>query len=342
MGLFEQRDQLPWRVPVWFMRQAGRYHDHYQNLKRSHSFMQLCKTPELARQVTLGPIEDFDFDAAILFSDLLFPLEQLGFGLEYSPGPKLERLLEQDNVATLKASAPAREFYRFQGEAIRLVRESLPPSKSLLGFVGAPFTLYTYATEGTHGGALARAKRGLYTGLFQQFLDILLPELEQNMVVQAEAGADALCLFDTAAGELALKDFKHYLLPSMRQTTQKFKRQFPRVKIIYYSRQTSLDYLLAIEDRHIDALGFDWRVDLDTAFHHLSRDYYLQGNFDPCWAHLPWEHCRYNLSELFRQVDERYWDRWIFGLGHGVLVHTPQDNVRKIVQYAHRYFQHTV
>lgn len=183
-----------------------------------------------------------------------------------------------------------------------------------------------------------QAKQGLYSGLYQQFLDLLLPQLTCNMMIQASGGADALCLFDTAAGELSLKDFKNYLLPPLRQLTKAFKTQFPDKKIVYYSKQTHLDYLLAIQDEHIDVLGFDWRINLPEAFRQLADDYYLQGNFDPCWLHLPWEHCQQNLRELIRQVAEKYWGKWIFGLGHGVLVQTPQDNVKKTVQFIHQYF----
>ena len=300
--------------------------------------MELCKDPSLAYEVTMGPIRDFDFDAAILFSDLLFPLEQLGMGLTYSPGPKLAWHLNESNVDKLEIKAPASEFYQFQARALSLLKESLPQHKSLLGFVGGPFTLYTYAVEGGHAGALWQAKRGSYSGLYQQFLERLLPQLLECMAIQANGGADVLCIFDTAAGELTLQDFKRFVLPALRKITQKFKRQFPAKKIVYYSKQTSLDYLLSIEDEHIDVLGFDWRVDIAKAFQLLSDDYYLQGNFDPCWLHLSWEDCHKNLREFVQQIDERYLEKWIFGLGHGVLVQTPEENVRKTVDFIHNYF----
>ena len=338
MGIFLDRDSLPWKVPVWFMRQAGRYHSHYQNLKSSHSFMELCKDPRLAKEVTMGPMDAFGFDGAILFSDLLFPLEQLGLGLEYSPGPKLARYFDGKMDPSLPPTFAARDFYRFQAQALTLIRRDLPREKSLLGFVGGPFTLYAYAVEGGHSGALVKAKTGLYNGLYQKFLELLLPELEQNMLIQAGGGADALCLFDTAAGELSLKDFKRFILPSLRMLAEKFKQKFPHKPIIYYSKYTHLDYLLSIECSDIDVLGFDWRVDLASAFKHLSKDYYLQGNFDPCWLHLPWEQCRENMQAMLEEVDESYWEKWILGLGHGVLVGTPEDHVRKIVKFIHHYF----
>lgn len=329
MGLFENRQN---KVPVWFMRQAGRYHAHYQGIKKNSNFMEMCKNPDLACEVTMGPIEDFDFDAAILFSDLLFPLEQMGMGLEYSPGPKLHRLFTQDSIKNLEEVAPPSEFYNFQKEALLKLKTTLPKEKTLLGFVGAPFTLYTYATEGSHAGALFKAKRGLYNGLFEKFYEVLLPNLIMNMEIQAQGNPDAICLFDTAAGELTKKDFKNFLLPKIYEITKTFKSKYPNIKIVYYSKHTSLEYLQLIEDENIDVLGFDWRVDLKSAFETLPDRYYLQGNFDPCWLHLSWNDCKENAIEFFKSVPDKYFDRWVCGLGHGVLIETPEGNVRNFVK----------
>ena len=339
MGLLFNRSGLPWQVPVWFMRQAGRYHSHYRNLKESHSFVELCKTPSLACQVTMGPMDDFGFDAAILFSDILFPLEQLGLGLEYSPGPKLSHLVDLGNVKKVRPQSSAKEYYQFQVKALELLKKALPQQKSLLGFVGAPFTLYTYAVEGGHTKGGTKAKKGLYSGLYREFMDRLLPELAHCMAMQAQGGADALCLFDTAAGELSLADFKDFVLPDVHFLTKTFKQHFPHKKIIYYSKHTSLDYLLEVQDCHIDVLGFDWRVNMAKAFELLGQDYYLQGNFDPSWLHLSWEDCHRRLVEFVSEVDEKYWEKWIFGLGHGVLVQTPQENVKKTVDFVHEHFK---
>ncbi len=330
MGLFENRVN---RVPVWFMRQAGRYHSHYQEIKKKSNFMEMCKDSSLACEVTMGPINDFDFDAAILFSDLLFPLEQMGLGLEYSPGPKLHRLLNEKNISNINDIASATEFYQFQKSALEKIRKELPQEKSLLGFVGSPFTLYTYAVEGSHAGSLFKAKRGLYNGLFEGFCEKLMPNLLENMRVQAAGNPDAICLFDTAAGELTLKDFSEILLPKIRQVTKVFKSEFPHIKIVYYSKHTHLEYLTTIEDENIDVLGIDWRVNLPKALEVLSKDYFIQGNFDPCWLHLSWENCEKNLDNFLSQVSEKYYDKWICGLGHGILIETPEENVRNFVKY---------
>jgi uroporphyrinogen decarboxylase len=180
MGLFNDRVSINGKtqVPVWFMRQAGRYHSHYQNIKKNSDFMTMCKNPKLAHEITMGPIQDFNFDAAILFSDLLFPLEQLGMGLSYESGPPTLafQLATINDLKKLKLSRPSLDFYQFQKEACTYIREDLNANKTLLGFVGAPFTLYTYAVEGAHKGELTSSKKGFFDGRFNAFMEILLPD----------------------------------------------------------------------------------------------------------------------------------------------------------------------
>ena len=346
MILFEEREQTAQgktKVPVWFMRQAGRYHSHYQGIKKDSDFMTMCKNPELALEITMGPIDDFNFDAAILFSDLLFPLEQLNMGLSYKSGPPTLEWKMEDlaSLKKLKVLNPSEEFYKFQGDALRLLKNKLPHKKTLLGFVGAPFTLYTYACEGSHAGNLTNSKLGFYDGRFEAFTDILMPELEKNMKIQAEGGADALCLFDTAVGELTLPDFKRFIIPKIKELTQKFKKEYPNKKIIYYSKLTHLDYLQAIEDENIDVLGIDWRHSLKNVLKELGNDYYIQGNIDPSYLHLPWNKLEHYLEEFWNDlvdVPNLPFNKWICGLGHGVLRTTPEDNVRRTVKYIHENF----
>tara|TARA_B100001971_G_scaffold215058_1_gene256914 strand:- start:2435 stop:3475 length:1041 start_codon:yes stop_codon:yes gene_type:complete len=339
--IFENRKQLNGKtqVPVWFMRQAGRYHDHYQNLKKSHDFMQLCKTPELACETTMGPIREFDFDAAILFSDLLFPLEQLGTGLVYDPGPKLSlKISNMDDLKRLRQDGFSKDYYKFQKDACTLLKKELPQDKTLLGFVGAPFTLYAYAVEGAHAGSLVSSKTGLYDGRFESFCELLLPNVLDEMKMQAEGGADAMCIFDTAVGELTVKDFTRIVLPKIKFLTSEFKKQFPNKKIIFYSRNTHKEHLRAIQDDNIDVIGVDWRHNLGEVINEFGKDYYIQGNFDPCWLHLPWEKCQKLLEENLEEVKRSNADmgRWIMGLGHGVLQHTPQENVKNAVEFIHK------
>ncbi len=343
MGLFNDRlktNDGKTQVPVWFMRQAGRYHSHYQNIKKDSDFMTMCKDPKLACEITMGPINDFNFDAAILFSDLLFPLEQMGLGLTYAPGPILKTKLEtMADLKNCKLLAEPRDYFNFQKEATVLLRAALPQTKSLLGFVGAPWTLYTYAVEGSHAGNLTNSKKGFYDGRWQGFCELLFPNLIEEMSVQAEGGADAVCLFDTAVGELTLPDFKEFILPMLRKVTAEFKKRHPNKKVVYYSKLTHLDYLQSIEDKNIDVLGIDWRMSLPTALKTLGNDYMIQGNFDPSYLHYDWPVVEKKLEQFWAPLkDLKNLDRWICGLGHGVLQQTPESNVKRTVEYIHKNF----
>ena len=344
MGLFNDRlksSNNKTQVPVWFMRQAGRYHSHYQNIKKDSDFMTMCKDPKLACEITMGPIRDFDFDAAILFSDLLFPLEQMGLGLTYAPGPILQNKIETlADLKQCKMIAPADSYYKFQKDATVLLRAELPKTKSLLGFVGAPWTLYTYAVEGSHAGALTNSKKGFYDGRWQGFVEMLLPNLLTEMSLQAQGGADAVCLFDTAVGELMFNDFKEFILPVLRKVTADFKKLHPNTKVVYYSKLTHMNYLEEIQDKNIDVLGIDWRMSLPEALKRFSKDYYIQGNFDPSYLHYAWPQVEEKLKQFWAPLADSGLDlnKWICGLGHGVLQQTPEENVRKTVQYIHSNF----
>ena len=323
--------------PIWFMRQDGRYHQHYQKLRAKHSFMELCKEPQLAAQVALGPIEDFDFDVAILFSDLLFPLEALGFGLTYeNTGPELEFRLSADTMSKLCSADEALPHLQFQKQAMQETRKVLPESKSLIGFVGGPWTLFAYAVEGSHAGGLTQAKRHLH--LFQPFLEKLLPLLEKNIQLQLEGGAEAVMIFDTAAGELTPEIYQQIVYPTLKRLARKFPKQ-----VGYYARGVTMDHLATtvLADEFWLGLGVDHRFDLSQI---LKRGWkgFIQGNFD--------QHLLFADSEDFQAQLEKYLTkfkslkaqeraRWICGLGHGVLPKTPEANVRTFVQYVRQNFK---
>ena len=344
MGLFDNRITRDGKtqVPVWFMRQAGRYHAHYQNIRKDHEFMSMCKDPKLAQEITHGPLDEFNFDAAILFSDLLFPLEQMGMGLSYHSGPPtLEVALSTtEDLKSLTPKAPAREFFDFQKQACSLLRSSMPEHKTLLGFVGSPFTLYSYAVEGAHKGNLISSKLGLLDGRYEGFVEILFDNLLSEMCVQAEGGADAVCLFDTACGEVSLETFKTYLLPTIKKLTSAFKKLHPEKKVIYYSKMTNLSYLREIQDDNIDVLGVDWRMNLTEALDELGNDYYIQGNLDPSFLFASWENLEKQWMKVWSQVQESKVgaSKWICGLGHGVLPKTPESNVANSVKLIHEKF----
>ncbi len=162
------------------------------------------------------------------------------------------------------------------------------------------------------------------------------------MCLQAEGGADAICIFDTAVGELGYLDFKNETLPKLREITSEFKKVHPNTKIVYYSRNTHMRYLEAIDDKNIDVLGVDWRHDLSEVINTFGKDYYIQGNFDPCWLHISWDQLKNNLSDWYEYLLKKNIDqsKWIAGLGHGVLQHTPQINVKNTVQFIHDNFRY--
>src|SRR5215510_10590084 len=230
--------RVPQRTPpIWLMRQAGRYHRHYQAMRAKHSFIDLCKQPELAAEVALGPVLDFDFDAAILFSDLLFPLEALGMGLEYNErGPQLQWQLNKRTISRFRSVDDAWPRLQFQGEAVRATRDLLPDDRSLIGFVGGPWTLFVYAVEGTHKGSLTNAKRLL--PLFPRFCESIVPLLIRAIQSQHENGAEVVMIFDTAAGELDPDRFQIEVVPQLQLMTAANPGQ-----IGYYSKGTQPAHL---------------------------------------------------------------------------------------------------
>ncbi len=201
------------RPPIWCMRQAGRYQRAYQTFRRRHSFETLCRDPELSAKVALASVEDFDFDAAILFSDLLFPLDAIGLGLTYSDdGPQLKRRFSKSTAVRRSLDSIAADL-AFQAEAVAATRRQLPTDKGLIGFIGGPWTLFVYAVEGTHRGSLAHAKSSM--ALYRRFARTIVPVLERAAARQLAAGADLVMVFDTAAGELSPEAFRRHIVPDL-------------------------------------------------------------------------------------------------------------------------------
>lgn len=330
------------RPPVWFMRQAGRYHSHYQVLRGKYSFMELCKKPEVACEVTMGPIRDFDFDAAILFSDLLFPLEVMGMGLRYDEGPKLDwHLREVSDLKRLASGASLVSGLEFQGQAMSLIRKSLPTEKGLIGFVGAPLTLFYYAVEGSHQGKLNSAYDGLRDGRFTGFCEKLQDLLIENMVLQAQAGADAIALFDTCGGEVDAETYQTIVVPELSRVLTRFKERMPHTPIIYYSRGTGPAHWTSLKGLPISCMGIDWRHDLPTVLSEWTENFAIQGNFDPNLLFLPAKELEARLRNYFESIQKiqtRYLDGWVSGLGHGVLPATPEENVKLFIRLQKEYF----
>lgn len=320
------------RPPVWFMRQAGRYHRHYQALRARHDFMDLCKQPQLALEVTLGPIEDFGFDAAILFSDLLFPLEAMGMGLRYAPGPQLDwHLREHADLARLKGGALQAEHMQFQAEALSLLRARLPRECALIGFVGGPFTLYAYAVAGSHEGFARNSLVERDLGLYEGFTERLVSLLAANMVLQVRGGADCVAIFDTAAGTLDPDQFALQAAAPLAAVVREFRALCPRVPVIYYSRDTGPEHWRALQGIDVQCLGVDWRHDMVEVLRAQGQSRSVQGNIDPQWLMLPRAELELRLQQWFtrlRELPAAARAGWVCGLGHGVLQHTPEENVR--------------
>lgn len=324
--------------PIWFMRQAGRYHSHYQALRRQHGFMELCKNPKLACQVALGPIEDFDFDVAILFSDLLFPLEALGMGLDYDAGPpRLAFSLDPASLPRLRRWQEAVGHLEFQAEAMRLTREALSKDKSLIGFVGGPWTLMGYAVEGSHAGGLPKTQSQA-PALLAPFLESMLPLLEANIRLQLDAGAEVVLLLDTAAGVLTPQKFSEWALPSISRLSRSFAG-----KLGYYCRDASEEHWTLVRQAGLPlaGIGFDSGVSLENALTARGSGF-VQGNFDQHFMSLE--------DAAFEEHLERFVSRmsalgsearrgWVCGLGHGCIPQTREANVRKFVSTVRRELQ---
>lgn len=322
--------------PIWFMRQAGRYHSHYQGLRKKHSFEDLCRKPELACEVALGPVEDFGFDVSILFSDILFPLDALGLGLSYSDkGPALERkiltLADIEKMPTVERTLPQ---LAFQSEALKLTRKALPVDRSLIGFVGGLWTLFVYACEGGHTGSLIESKKR--APLFPEFLKKAFPLIKANIGKQLESGAEVVMIFDTAAGEVSPAFFKAHLAAPLRELAAAYPG-----RIGYYSKSTQAAFF---DDSFKNApwagVGVDHRWNLVDALA-ARKNGFLQGNFDQALLHQAPADFEKELDRWIQPLKELAPERragWVCGLGHGVLPATPEDNVRRFIHRVREVF----
>ena len=315
--------------PVWFMRQAGRYHDHYQALKKDHTFEELCKNPLLAAETAMGPINEFDFDVAILFSDILFPLEALGMDLSYNPGPQFGLHLNEENANSLLVNQNPISFMNFQGEAIERTIERLPKEKSLIGFVGGPWTLISYACN------INKDSRQINLNNFQIGLldNVILPLLKENIKLQLNAGAEVVMIFDSAAHQLDEEDFSIYL----DKTFNSLAKEFPN-KVGYYAKDgINYETIIAKQDDHeidLAGMGLDSNIDIRDYFKKTTNGF-VQGNFSEHFLTLPHEEFLPKLDIFINQMsDLTPEDRagWVCGLGHGVLKTTPQENVKGFVR----------
>jgi uroporphyrinogen decarboxylase len=318
------------RVPVWMMRQAGRYLPEYRAIRERHPFLEVCKTPDLAVEVSLQPYRAFGMDAVIVFSDILVPAEAMGMPLELGDGGPIlaNPIRDAAAISKLRAFDPEHET-RFLCDALRQLRRALQPAVPVLGFAGAPWTLACYMVEGRGKDGFPAAKQFLYRdpSVFKNLLEAIASNTARYLVAQIAAGASAVQLFDTWAGELTLQDFRTAALPATQHIIREVKAAHPRVPVILYSKGTS-HLLDALAETGADVLSLDWRIDLADARRRLGPRLALQGNVDPCVLLGPAAGIRQAVSDAITKTAGH---GHILNLGHGILPSTPVENARLFI-----------
>ena len=325
------------RTPVWLMRQAGRYMAEYRAVRKSHSLIEICKKPSLAAEVTITAAEILNVDAAIIFADLLLPLEVMGLPFRFSAGegPVIEKPLRTaDDIAKLRTDSASELGY--VAEAVRLVSAHFREKIPVIGFCGAPFTLASYMIEGGGSRHYIHTKRMMYDDpkSFDQLLTKLVAVTAEYASEQVRAGAGVIQVFDSWVGCLSPHDYRHYVLPRTRELVQRL--QETGAPVIYFGTDTST-LLTAMKETGAEVIGLDWRIPLDDGWAHLGYDCGVQGNLDPVVLFSGWK----NVEDATRDVLNRASGRpgHIFNLGHGILPETPVENVKALVSFVHEYSQ---
>lgn len=328
-------------TPVWIMRQAGRYLKQYQKIRKKVDFLTLCKTPELAAEVTIQPIDALGVDAAILFSDILVPAEAMGVKLKFSEkkGPVLTPPI-RDEHSVKKLSVPEPEdSLGFVMETIKILRKELNSRVPLIGFSGAPFTMATYMIEGGTSKNFLQTKKmifqspGLYASLMEKVTQTVVKYLEAQM----KAGVQAVQIFDTWAGIFSPQDYKDYVLPYIKRVIKEIKdwqstELAESVPIIYFVGECG-GLLEEIKTCGADVIGIDWRINMDDAIKRLGNNISVQGNLDPCALFQPREKIRGRIKDILNMAISARGH--IFNLGHGILPETRVENVVAMVEMVH-------
>jgi uroporphyrinogen decarboxylase len=321
------------RTPVWLLRQAGRYLPEYRALRERHSLLELIRTPELAAEVTLMPVNAFGVDAAIVFSDILPPLVGMGLDLDFvkGDGPRIGRPIASTRDVDLLGTPPAEETMAATLEAIRLVRAELEPRNvPVIGFAGAPFTLASYAIEGGASKDFARTKAFMLSepAAWKRLLTKLGTVQADYLLAQARAGAQALQVFDSWAGRaLGREDYLRYVAPHNRALYAAVERT--GVPVINFSLGVGA-YLEEAAACGGDVVGLDWQLPLDEAWRRVGLERPVQGNLDPAALLAPWRELRARIDDVLDRAGGR--PGHVFNLGHGVVPKTPVDNVRRLVE----------
>jgi uroporphyrinogen decarboxylase len=324
-------------TPVWFMRQAGRYMPEYRLIREKHSLLEICYQPELAAEVTMQPVHALGVDAAILFADILLPVIPLGLGLEFAKGegPVIGKPVR--TLGDLSAMRPvhAETDLGYVMEAIRILRRELNGTP-LIGFCGAPFTVASYIIEGGSSREFLHTKTMMYSApeVWRALMNKLSDVLADYLIAQIRAGAQAVQIFDSWVGALSPQDYEDFVLPYSQRLLAAAKAE--NVPVIHFGTNTTT--LLPLMKRAGgDVIGLDWRIPLDDGWKLLGHDVAVQGNLDPALLFAPRSEIKKRVEDILRRAEGR--PGHIFNLGHGILQHTPVENVKAVVDMVHEFSQ---
>ncbi len=323
-------------TPVWFMRQAGRYMKEYRALKEKYSFLEMCQTPELATEVTLQPLKPLGVDAAIIFADILLPLEPMGTGLEFvkGDGPSIPRPVRTRKDVENLRPVNSEEQLGYVGQAIKLVRQEIEGKIPLVGFAAAPFTLCSYMVEGGKSSEFKITKLLMYEepDTWKLLMEKVSTVLIDYLKMQVAAGAQALQIFDSWIGCVTPEDYREYILPYCQKVMNALKDL--DVPVINFSTGTS-SMLDVIAQAGGDVMSFDWRINIDQARDIIGWDTPVQGNMDPVVLFAPIPVIKKRVNDIMQRVGGK--PGHIFNLGHGILQHTPVDHVKAVVDMVREY-----
>jgi uroporphyrinogen decarboxylase len=323
------------RTPVWFMRQAGRYMAEYRAVRKQHSLLEICKKPALAAEVTITAAEILGVDAAIIFADLLLPLEVMGLPFHFSAGegPVIEKpVRSKEDIATLRTDRAAELGY--VSEAVALVAKHFADRVPVIGFCGAPFTLASYMIEGGGSRNYVHAKKLMYNSPkdWDALMSKLVAVTSAYSAEQVLAGADAIQIFDSWVGCLSVEDYRRYVLPHVTGMVKQLQKT--GVPVIYFGTD-SATLLPAMKETGADVIGLDWRIPLDEGWSWLEYKSAVQGNLDPVLLFADWKELKSRAVEILRRAAGR--PGHIFNLGHGILPETPVDNVKNLARLVQEY-----
>jgi uroporphyrinogen decarboxylase len=313
------------------MRQAGRYMPEYRAVRKHYSLIEICKKPEVAAEVTITAAEALGVDAAIIFADLLLPLEVMGLAFHFSAGegPVIEKpLREKADIVRLRTDRAADLGY--VSESIRLVCKHFGTGLPVIGFAGAPFTLASYMIEGGSSRNYLHTKKMMYSspGAWDELLGKLVTVVSEYAAEQVEAGADVLQIFDSWVGCLSVEDYRRYVLP--RTTELILGLQNSGVPVIYFGTD-SATLLPSMKETRAEVIGLDWRIPLDEGWRNVGYDRAVQGNLDPVLLFAGWEELKARAKDILDRAGGR--PGHIFNLGHGILPETRVENVKALAQF---------